>query len=85
MQFKATQLNGGAEQPLQWGKMHITKQLLAFALFSSRQGRNSEEPRSIFYDKYYHTIFSVDCIIETALYICEAFYFMCLLAHIHIL
>lgn len=54
-------------------------------LHFSRQGRNSEEPRSIFYDKYYHTIFLVDCIIETALYICEAFYFMCLLAHIHIL
>lgn len=57
MLLKASQLNGRAEQPLQWGKMHIAKRLLAFALFSSMQGGNPEEPRSIFYDKYYHIIF----------------------------
>lgn len=69
MLLKATQLNGGGEQPLEWGKIHVTKQLLAFALFSPRQGRNPDEPRLIFYDKYYHIIFLIDCVIKTALYI----------------
>jgi len=81
----AAQLNGRAEQPLQGGQTHITNQLLSFALFASRQGRNPEEPRSIFYDQYDHPIFVVDCIIKTALYVCEAFSFICLLAYIHVM
>lgn len=71
--LKGTQLNGGAEQPLQWGE--CTLQNSFWLLLFSRQGRNLEETRSIFYDKFYHIIFLVDFIIKTALYICEAFYF----------
>lgn len=32
MLLRATQLNGGAEEPLQWGNTYITKQFMAFAL-----------------------------------------------------
>lgn len=37
MLLKVTQLNGEAQQPLQWGKIHIMKQLLAFVLYKARE------------------------------------------------
>lgn len=84
MLLRATQFNGGAEEPLQWGNAYITEQFMAFALKKSSKefkvqkfkckGENLRSQNVYFYDKCYQIVFVVVCIIKTALYMHEILY-----------